>query len=337
MVRDNGIINTKFDISSFNIIDTNNNILLEDKISEFCKTNYCVSTCNGTSAILLSLIAFGLKENDEIILPTFGYYAAYTCAKFLKLKIKFCEINENTMCLDSEKLKEIISDSTKCVVFINHLGYVGEELNAVSNICSYYDCRMLEDSAQGFSHSHDNKYAGTFGDIGIFSFSGTKLLRCGEGGCLITKDLSLYEKTKELRDMGIGNYTLSPLSAKLISTQLNCITDILSTRQEIQNVYKKNDINIISFDTNVSSIHSSSLYIEDAEKLHIFLKSRDIETRYKFYSAFSEHSKNVLSKFIELPQSSTQDAQIASDKINDFYNSTKVDISNFKNILKILK
>ena len=92
--------------------------------------------------------------------------------------------------MDPDKLKMIISKDTKAVIFIEHLGYCGEDLIKVKNIYDEYNTYLIEDSAQslGQINKNVNKMGGTIGEFGIYSFSGTKLLRSSEGGCLITNN-----------------------------------------------------------------------------------------------------------------------------------------------------
>lgn len=342
MLRDDSKYYNKYleRIKSINIIDLNNNLELENKINKLFETN-CLSTCNGTSAILLALKSFNLKENDEIILPGFSYHSAYIVSNFLKLNIKFCDISENTLCLDPEKLKNIISDNTKCVVFINHLGYVGKDLIQVKQICDEYKALLLEDSSQAFSHSYNNNYAGTFGDIGIFSFSGTKLLRCGEGGCLVTRNTEFFEIAKNLRDMGIGNYIISPISAKLVSAQIDDLNFIISHRKNIQDTYKKY-IDIISYDY-LESVHAVAKVFkteEEANKAYELLQLNNIESRYKFYNSMFkfdnslEVSERISKRYLELPQSYDL-SELEIKKIVNIITDNKININLLSKINKL--
>jgi len=325
MLRDNGLLlipEWLDEIKNTNIVDENNIYKFEEMLANYTGMRYCVATCNGTTAILMSLIAMGLSEGDEIIIPSYSYPSVKICCQQLKLNIKYCDININTLCMDSYKLEELITNNTKAVAFIDHLGYIGDDLFKVKEICNRYGLLLLEDSAQGLSQIYNNCMSGTIGDIGIYSFSGAKLLRSGEGGCLITNVKEYYDKIKNYINMGIGNYILSPLSATLLSLQLMDINIILENRNRIQQLYK-NNLNIIYHENSNDSIHAVAYISDKAELIYNNLKLKKIETRYKFYPSQNNmpNSNYIYERYIELPQS---------------YNLTKEDIDNIcSDIIKL--
>lgn len=304
MLRDTGglLKNWLNEINHSSICSYNDCEILEDRISKITDA-YCITTCNGTSALLLGMIALGLKENDEVIIPSYSYNAVKVCCDFLKLKIIFCDVSYDTLCIDPNILEQKITNNTKCVFFINHLGYVGDDIKKVKNICNERNVLLVEDSAQAFNHFNNGIAAGTFGEYGIYSFSGTKLLRCGEGGCLITKNKHLYNEVKRLRDMGIGNYTMSPLNAKLLLLQLNELNTIVDERVRIQNLWKKH-IQLINF--GMDSVHAVAILHEKSKNINTFLNLAEIETRYKFYKNLGgpecNISDGIFENYIELPQ-----------------------------------
>lgn len=325
MLRDNGLLlipEWLDEIKNNNIIDDNNIGKFESMISDYVGVKYCVATCNGTTAILMSLMAMGLTEGDEIIIPSYSYPSVKVCCQQLKLNIKYCDININTLCMDTNKLEELITSNTKAVAFIDHLGYIGNDLFKVREICDRYNLLLLEDSAQGLSQIYNNKMAGTIGNIGIYSFSGAKLLRSGEGGCLVTNSRYYYDKIKSYINMGIGNYVLSPLSATLLSLQLRDINIILENRNRIQQLYR-NNLNIVYHENNNDSVHAVAYITDKADLIYNTFKLKNIETRYKMYPSQNNMSNSdyIFERYIELPQS---------------YDLTKEDIDNIcSDIIKL--
>jgi dTDP-4-amino-4,6-dideoxygalactose transaminase len=305
--RDNNSIltdNILTHISNIDILNYEYVTTFEKKLSDYVNINNVVCVSNGTSALLLGMIALGLKENDEIIIPSYSYPSALTISKYLKLNIKFCDIKYDTLCMDPDKLKMIISKDTKAVIFIEHLGYCDEDLIKVKNICDEYNTYLIEDSAQslGQINKNVNKMGGTIGEFGIYSFSGTKLLRSSEGGCLITNNNKISDRVKILRGInGIGNYTMSPLVSKILNHQLDNINNILNKRKRIQNIYKK-FINIVS--NNNESVHAVAYVSDKANTIYNMLRLKDIETRYKYYPTQNLYISNkIYENYIELPQS----------------------------------
>lgn len=298
--------NITIDISDLykydNVLDYSSIARFEDMICDYVNCKYAVALNGGTSGLLLGMLALGLKANDEIILPAYSYPAAYNCAKFLNLNIKICDVNCNTMCLDLIKLNDIITDNTKAIVFIEHLGYLNENILKIKNICNNRNIKLIEDSAQSLSHKYNNVFAGNFGDFGIYSFSGSKLLRCGEGGCLVTNSKSIYDYVITNRDGKIGNYNMSAILSKILIQQLQNIDLIIENRNKIQNIYSKY-LNICKSNI-LKSLHSTAYLSNNADNIHEFLKINNIETRYKYYPSLldSGDSNMIYNNYIELPQ-----------------------------------
>lgn len=307
MLRDDGILLKESwydELKTINTSDVNYVIEFENAMNKYTGFNYCVGTTNGTAAILTSLLAMGVKENDEVIIPSYSHIAARVVCENLKLNIKYCDVNLNTLCMDVDCLKKIINKNTKVVIFIGHLGYIGKELIKIKELCVSNEVLLLEDAGQGLSQIYDGKMAGTIGDIGMYSFSGAKLLRCGEGGCLVTNSRYYHDSIKTYINMGIGNYVMSPISAKLTTIQLRDIDIILDARNRIHAIYKKH-LNIIQHDNDSNSINAIAYISSKAEDINAIFKSKNIETRYKYYPAMNNdvNATILYNNHIELPQS----------------------------------
>lgn len=292
-------------LKNIDILDYSILTKTENKIKEYVGIDNCVLTCNGTSAIKLTLVALNLSKEDEVIIPSYSYPAAYRCCRSLNLNFKICDINKKTLSLDPEKLKNIISNKTKVVIFINHLGYVGDDLLFIRDICNQKNIFLLEDSAHGLGQVYKNKMAGTIGDAGIYSFSGAKLIRSGSGGCFISNNTMLSNNVRKLIE-DFGNYELSPICASLIKSQIENIDEILEVRKKIFDLYINNGLNIFKYETDKpTGVHAIAYLSKNAEKIKNQLSKKNIETRYKFYPSLLRESVSdeVFNEYIELPQS----------------------------------
>lgn len=304
MVRDN------FNGYKNNLLEKKSYYLL-DLLKNYTNSKYISLCTNGTSSILLCLIALGLKEGDEVLVPSWSYNAVVVCCRVLKLKIILIDIDFNNLCMSLEKTKENISNKTKAILFINHGGYCSNDLIEFYNFCKNKNILFFEDSAQGMGVTIENGiHCGTLGDAGIISFSGTKLIRCGEGGCAFFKEEKHLNKFNELKNMDYGNFEISEILCSFLIPQLLDIEKILEKRKLIQDMYRMCGLNILSFQTDFGQQYNSVAYISPfAEKIHLGLKLHNIETRYKFYKSLHKYNENclvgkqVFEEYIELPQS----------------------------------
>ena len=179
------------------------------------------------------------------------------------------------------------------VFFINHLGYIGEDLFEIKRICDFYNITLIEDSAQGLGEVYNGIPAGSVGEFGIYSFSGTKLIRCGEGGAIVTSNQLIRNKVEKLAAMGIGNYDMSPMSAIFLTEQLHDIDRITKLRFKSYNKYVSNGLNLISFKTdNNIGYNACAVLLSKLNKLNLLsslLEKSGYETRSRFYKPLTEN------------------------------------------------
>lgn len=277
---------------------------LENLICEITGSKYCLTTCNGQTALYVIMKIFELDndKNNNIIIPDWSYPAFYRNAKFMNINIKFADIKENTLSMNPDEVLKNIDLKTKAVGFINHLGYLGPDIKKIKEICKENKIYFIEDSAHALGSVYENKYGGTFGDMSIFSFSGSKLIRSGEGGCLCTDNKEYYEKAKDFVRNQM-NFTMSPLLAKLIYEQLLHFDWYLEKNEFIRNCYKKHGLNIYENDSdNKFSLHVVYL-TPNAYKLYEKLNSMNVPCRYMYYRSLNNLpiGSKIEKEYLELP------------------------------------
>ena len=181
---------------------------------------FALSINSGTSALLSAYYALGLKEGDEVVLPSLTFHATGTpLIKFTK-NLKFCGCDEIGN-IDINHLKKLITIKTKLLV-VTHLGGHPCEMDEIMSLKKKYNFKLVEDC----SHSHESTYkkrkVGTFGEINIFSMDRNKLLSAGEGGVLVTNSRNLFEKSLLVSDFGfrIKNEVSSKKNKKFLDTGL---------------------------------------------------------------------------------------------------------------------
>jgi|SRR3989338_1298402 len=221
----------------------------ENAIKKITGSNYCVAVNSGTSALHATLLAYGLGEGDEIIIPSFSFISTANSVLFVNATPVFVDIEEKHFGLDSEKIPQKINIKTKAIIPMDYAGQ-SCEIFEIKKIVHDNNLLLIEDAAEGLGASVKGKKVGTVSDSAIFSFTGNKVLTTGEGGAIITNSHEIYEKLKLIRShgrldeinyfenpsfpnyVGIGyNWRMSSITAALGIAQLNKIDKIIRLRQ----------------------------------------------------------------------------------------------------------
>jgi perosamine synthetase len=173
-----------------------------DAIASFNGTKSCVLTISGTVALTVAARALDLRPGDEILVPAYGVISTINAFASAGLRPKLVDVDRRTGCVSIERLTETISAATKAVCFVNFSGYTGENLVNVARECASRKIPLIEDAACALGHSHDGRAAGTFGQIGTYSFSVPKVVTTGQGGALVSDDEDLLKKAAAFIDQG---------------------------------------------------------------------------------------------------------------------------------------
>ena len=120
----------------------------------------------------------------------------------MEAKPVFVDVDKESLCLSVESLKKKINKKTKALIAVDLMGNI-PDWDEVIKICKKKKIKIIEDSAEALGAKYKSKYAGSFGDISVFSFNATKLIMSGQGGCLCTNDRNLYIKAKLLSHHGM--------------------------------------------------------------------------------------------------------------------------------------
>ena len=175
--------------------------------SEITDADYCISVNSATSGLTTSLLALDLEPGSEVITTPFSFTA--TCAAIVAANCVpvFCDIDPDTFCISPEKLVNLITERTKCVVAVHWCGNAGD-LGEIKFICDTNNIFLVEDAAQAplsFYKYNDSKEAvavGTVGDAGVFSFNEPKNIMAGEGGLIVTNNINIAIKSRLIRNHG---------------------------------------------------------------------------------------------------------------------------------------
>jgi len=173
---------------------------LEKEFASYCKARYALATSSGTSSLLASVIALGLKPGDEIIVPAYTFVASYTSVIFAGIVPVLAEIDES-LTLDPNDIEQRITPFTKAIMPVHMLGNMCD-MDRIMAIARKHNLLVLEDSCQAAGSSYKGLKAGTIGDISAFSLNIFKTINSGDGGLIVTNDQDLYEKAFGMHDQG---------------------------------------------------------------------------------------------------------------------------------------
>ena len=179
----------------------------EEDFSKFLGTKYCIMTSSGSTANLLSVAALfftknpKLKRGDEVIVPAVSWSTTYFPLQQYGLKLKFVDIDLNTLNYDLNALEEAVSDSTKMIMVVNLLGNPND-FDKINAIINDKDVFLVEDNCESMGATFNDQQAGTFGVMGTFSTFFSHHMATMEGGLVTTNDEELYHVLLSLRAHG---------------------------------------------------------------------------------------------------------------------------------------
>ena len=326
--------------------------------SMFCEKNFAIATGSGTDSLHLAYILAGLKKGDEVIAPVFTCTATNIPLLYLGVKIKFADVNLNTMNISVESIKKLISKKTKAIIIV-HYGGLPCDMNEIRKIANDYKIPIIEDAAHALGAKYNNKPVGSLSDFTTFSFQAIKHFTTGDGGMLTVKSKNIEAKAKRIRWFGIDRekkqsgtwandvtevgykYQMTDISATLGYDSLLEFKKILKHRRKIYNIYlnnlSKNKKIKCVHDYDKKKYHSAWLFtilINNKDFLQKKLREHYIETnqvhfRNDKYSIFKKFVKNkkfknmdyIENKYLVLPihhKVSVKDAEYICKLINKF-------------------
>ena len=222
----------------------------EKSIAKKIGKKYCIGVSSGTTAIYLSLVALGVKKNDEVICPAISWIATANAIKMTGATPIFADVEKNRN-ISIESVKKLISSKTKAILTVHFTGLLSpiKELKKLAKTKKIF---LIEDTAQAFGTFKKKKMAGSFSDISTFSFNPMKVLQgYGEAGAVLTNSKSLSVKLKKLRDLGLQtknreicdfvslNYKMDELHAYFLLVSLKHYKSDIKKRKSLIKSYQK--------------------------------------------------------------------------------------------------
>jgi perosamine synthetase len=222
----------------------------ESDFAAYCGTSYAVSTMNGTVALHLALVASGIEAGDEVIIPDLTFVATANAVRYIGAIPICCDVDPVTLCLDATRLEGCISSKTKAIIPVHLYGHPADMV-AIMAVANAHDLLVIEDAAEAHGALWHGKKVGAWGECGVFSFYGNKVITSGEGGMVTTNNRELYERMRFLRDHAMSkeqryfhsevgfNYRITNLQAALGVAQMERIDEILARKNAVFRRYQQ--------------------------------------------------------------------------------------------------
>ena len=215
----------------------------EAEFAAFCGAGHAVAVNTGTSALHLALLAVGVGPGDEVITVPATFVATVAAILYAGATPRMVDIDPNTWTMDPAQLEAAITPRTKAILPVHLHGRLAD-MEPILTIARAHGIAVVEDAAQAHGAEHDGRRAGTFGDIGCFSFyPGKNLGACGEGGAVVTDRLDLAARVRRLHDWGQErkylhvekgfNYRLDEMQAALLRVKLRHLQAWTDARRRV--------------------------------------------------------------------------------------------------------
>lgn len=274
----------------------------------------CLLTTSCTHATEMTALLAGIKEGDEVIMPSYTFVSTADAFVLRGAKVVFVDIRPDTMNIDETKIEAAITEKTKAIVPVHYAG-VACEMDTILDIAKRHNLLVIEDAAQGVMSKYKGKALGTIGDFGCYSFHETKNYSMGEGGALLIRDDKYIEDAEIIREKGTdrskffrgqvdkytwvsagSSYLPSDMNAAYLYAQLEMADEINKARLEIWDTYYKG----LKPLADAGKIELPVIPEGCTHNAHMFyIKAKDITERTALISFLKENE--ILSVFHYIP------------------------------------
>ena len=264
---------------------------LESMISKFIGAKYTIMTTSGNMALILALMAYDFKAEDEIIVPNYTMIATINSIKMVGAKPVLVDVDPDSLTLNLETIKKATTEKTRAIMHVS----LNNRHSGISEIAEYSKANnivLIEDAAQSLGCFINGKHYGTFGDLGCFSLSTPKIISTGQGGFIVTDNDELAKKLTMIKNFGrtmggIDIFSTFGINAKF--TDIQAVIGIEQMKKIQQRIERLGEIYKLYYD-NLSEFMIPiqfngwipwfvDIFIENRGDLIEFLKIHNIQTR----------------------------------------------------------
>lgn len=233
----------------------------EESIKEYTKTKNALAVSSGTAALHLALRVLDIKEDDDVLASTFTFIGSVSAILYQNANPVFLDSDEKSWNISPSLLKNYLNECEKKpkALILTHLYGQSADIEEIAKICKENDIFLIEDAAESLGATFNGKHTGTFGDFGVYSFNGNKILTTSGGGMLVSNNEEYIKKamfySTQARENEIFyqheeygyNYRMSNVLAAIGVAQMEVIEERVNKKREIFDLYKKylSDVNEI--------------------------------------------------------------------------------------------
>lgn len=275
----------------------------ERAFAERVGVKHALAVPHCTAALHLSMLALGLGPGDEVIVPEATWAATATPITYVGALPVFADIDPATWCATAESIERCITPRTKAVVVVDLYGGL-PDMDAIEALARHHGIAVVEDAAQSLGAHLRGRSAGSFGDIGTFSFHGTKTVTTGEGGMFVTNRDDLASRAAFLRDHGrtpqgfryfvteeiAYKYRMSSLQAAFGLAQLERLDELVARKRQIFGWYRERlqDLGSVTLNVEPAGLHHTFWMVTavldrscglDNRRMMDYFDARGIDTR----------------------------------------------------------
>ena len=220
----------------------------EHALAGYVGVREAVAVSSGTCALHLSLLALGIGEGDEVVVPSFAFVAVANAVRYVGAIPVFADIQPDSLNLDPRSIESAITTRTRAVIVVHTFG-VPADMAAIRELARRHNLPVVEDACEALGAEIDGRRVGSLGVTGIFGFYPNKQITAGEGGAVVSNNPELAKRVRSLRNQGregtewlqhmeVGyNYRISEINCALGLSQLRRIDSILRARENVAIAY----------------------------------------------------------------------------------------------------
>jgi len=313
-------------------------------IEDRTHTTKCLLTTSCTHATEMAALLAGIKEGDEVIMPSYTFVSTADAFVLRGATPVFVDIRPDTMNIDENLIEAAITDRTRAIVPMHYAG-VSCEMDRIMELAGKYHLVVIEDAAQGIMSTYKGKALGTFGEYGCFSFHETKNFSMGEGGALLIRDAENIEDAEIIREKGTNrskyyrgqidkytwinygsSYLPSDMNAAYLYAQLEMAEEITAARMSCWERYYENlrplaqagriELPVVP----EGCVHNAHMF---------YIKARDIEERTALIDWLKERGVHSVFHYIPLHTAP------AGQKFGRFYGEDRYTTKESERLLRL--
>lgn len=336
----------------------------EDAVAQVCgfdphEDRHVIAVSTGHAALHLSLLLIGVGPGDEVITPSFNNAADFQAIRACGAEPVFVDISEKSLCVDTNKVRELITKKTKCIIAMDYDIFVCDH-DALNKISKAYGIPVLHDAAHSFGSYYKNKPTGNQHDYTMFSFDPVKTITCIDGGAIIVKGHEKVEKlhakrligmtqpasqmytnarawTYDIKELGF-RYHMANLHAAIGVAQIKKINQIRTSRQNLCERYYEQLSKIKGIHSplgNFKEVNPFLYYIRvldgRRQELRAYMKSRGVDTGIHWQAGHS------FSYFKKCRRGSLKTTEKITDEIVSLPLHSKMQTADFNRVVKTVK